>query len=147
MITNEHLATARGSNLGISTKFAREIGKFVCGKKVSTAKKLLNEVIDLKIAVPFKRYNFDLGHKRGSVGPARFPVKAAKEMLNIIESAEMNATNKGLDEDNLYVYRVISNKGSTQFKAGRHRGRHAKRTHIQVYLAEKERKKEEKKVK
>jgi len=147
MITKEHLATARGTNLGISTKFTREIGKFICGKKLVVAKKMLNGVIDLTVAVPFRRYNFDLGHKVGSVGPGRFPVKAAKEMLNLVESAEMNAINKGLDSDSLYVYRVITNKGTTQMKAGRHRGRHTKRTHIQVDLAEKEKKKETKKEK
>lgn len=138
------MATARGENLGISTKFSREVAKFVTGKKVVAVKKLLQGVMEMKTAIPFKRYNFDLGHKTG-MGPGRFPVKVAAELLSLIESAEMNAINKGLDENKLYVYRVITNKGNTQMKPGRQRGRQAKRTHIHVYLTEKENKKKEEK--
>ncbi|MBS3162690.1 50S ribosomal protein L22 [Candidatus Woesearchaeota archaeon] len=144
MTETEHIATARGVNLGISTKFAMEIARFVRGKSLVKAKKELNGVLEQKIAVPFKRYNFDLGHKRGASGPGRYPIKATKEILLLIESAEANAENKGLDKELLVVQNVIANKGTTQVRAGRKRARHAKRTHVQVILIEKEKKKEEK---
>ncbi|MBS3170281.1 50S ribosomal protein L22 [Candidatus Woesearchaeota archaeon] len=144
MTENEHIATARGTNLGISTKFATEIARFVRGKSLVKAKKELNGVLEQKVAVPFKRYIFDLGHKRGASGPGRYPIKATKEILVLLESAEANAENKGLDKELLYVQNVIANKGTTQVRAGRKRARHTKRTHVQVILVEKEKKKEEK---
>ena len=145
MEKSEHTATARGSNIGISTKFTVEVAKFIKGKNVEKAKTLLEEVIQKKTAVPFTRFTFDLGHKRGSVGPGRYPVKAAEEILALLRSAEMNAGNKGLDMNNLYVASAIASKGNTQMRPGRHRGRHAKRTHFVITLAEKEIKKTDKK--
>jgi len=145
MEAREHIASARGSNLGLSTKFAVEVASFIRGKNLVTAKKLIQGVIDAKVAVPFKRYHMDLGHKRGSVGPGRYPMKVAVEVLRLLNSAEMNATNKGLDVDALFVSKVIANKGNTQMRPGRHRGRHAKRTHIEIFLTEREKKKVEKK--
>lgn len=145
MENTAHIATAKGENLRISRKFAVEVTGFIRGRKLADAKKKMTEVIALKTAVPFKRYHMDLGHKRGSIGPGRFPANVAKEVLRLLNSAEMNAANKGLDMESLYVLRAVANKGNTQMKAGRLRGRHAKRTHIEVSLAEKEKKKTEKK--
>lgn len=145
MEMKQHTATARGTNLGISRKFAVEVAKFIQGRKLVNAKKILEEVLEKKTAVPFTRYNMDLGHKRGPMGPGRYPMKAAEEILSLLKSAEMNANNKGLDQDSLFVLSAIANKGSTQMRAGRHRGRHAKRTHFEVILAEKEKKTAEKK--
>lgn len=145
MEKNEHTATAKGENLGISRKFAVEVTGFIRGRTLVDAKKKMEDVIALKVAVPFKRYHMDLGHKRGPMGPGRFPGKVAKEVLLLLKSAEMNAENKGLDKESLYVSRAVAHKGSTQMKAGRHRGRHAKRTHIEIALAEKEKKKDLKK--
>lgn len=147
MTENEQIATARGTNLGISTKFAMEVARFVRGKSLIKAKKDLENVLLQKVAVPFKRYHFDLGHKRGASGPGRYPLKTTQEILTLLESAEANADNKGLDKESLYVKSIITNKGSTQVRAGRKRARHAKRTHVEIILAEKEKKKEEKKEK
>ncbi len=145
MTEKEHIATARGTNLGISTKFAMEVARFVRGKSLVKAKKDLQAVLLQKVAVPFKRYNQDLGHKKGASGPGRYPLKTVKEILALLESAEANADNKGINKELLYVQNVIANKGSTQVRAGRKRARHAKRTHVQVILAEEEKKENEKK--
>ncbi len=145
MENKEHIATAKGENLSISRKFAVEVTGFIRGRTLVDAKKKMEDVIALKVAVPFKRYHMDLGHKRGSIGPGRFPSKVAKEILRLLNSAEMNAQNRGLDIESLFVSRAVANKGSTQMKAGRFRGRHAKRTHIEIALAEKEKKKTEQK--
>src|SRR3989344_4850714 len=141
MEDTQHIASARGNNIGISRKFAVEVAGFLRGKNLADAKKKMEDVIALKVAVPFKRYHMDLGHKRGPMGPGRFPAKVAKEVLLLLKSAEMNAQNKGLDIDSLYVSHIVANKGNTQMKAGRQRGRHAKRTHIEIVLKEKEKKK------
>ena len=41
-----------------------------------------------------------VAHKKG-VGPGRFPKKAAKAILRVIESAKHNAEYKGLDAENM----------------------------------------------
>jgi len=145
MMNKEHIATAKGMNLGISRKFAVEIGRFIKRKKVSKVKTLLEGVIEIKVAVPFTKYHFDLGHKKGSIGPGRFPVSAAKEILYLVKSAEMNAINKNFDMENVYVSNVLVGMGNTTHRAGRLRGRLAKKTHVEIILEEKEVKKEDKK--
>jgi len=145
MENNAHIATAKGENLRISRKFAVEVATFIRGKALADAKKKMENVMALKVAVPFRKYHMDLGHKRGPMGPGRFPANVAKEILHLLKSAEMNALNKGLDAESLYVLRIVANRGNTQMKPGRLRGRKAKRTHIEITLAEKEKKKTEKK--
>jgi len=144
MTKEEHTATVRGFNLAISKKFSVEVANFIRRKKLKVAKELMEGVIEKKIAVPFRKHNRDLGHKRG-IGPGRYPIKVAKQILILLESAEMNATNKGLDVDALFIKEISANKGSTSMKGGRHRGREAKRTHLEILLEEKEEKKKTKK--
>lgn len=140
----QHTALAQGTNLAVSWKFSFEVARFIRGKDLETAKKLMQGVTVLDVAVPFRRYDFDLAHKRGGIGPGRFPVKAAKAILEVLESAEMNAINKGLDQKKLYVQSIVTNKGTTVAHGGRLGGRRAKRTHIAIVLAEREEKKEKK---
>jgi len=135
---NEHQAKAIGRNLPISFKYAIEIGSFIRGKTLKQAKLLLEQVIAKKRAVPMKRFNRDVGHKRGRIAAGRYPVKASSEVLALIHSAEMNALNKGLSSENLMLTEYIANKGATQWRFGRQRRRKAKRTHIIVILEEAE---------
>ena len=137
----EHSASARGWNLAVSTKFSVEVANFIRGKSVQKAKLDMENVIEQTTAVPFWRYTRDLAHKPGPIGPGRYPVKVAKAILLLLQSAELNAINKGLDGDALFVKSIIANKGSGVMRAGRHRGRSAKRTHIEVIVEEKEIKK------
>lgn len=130
-------ARALGDNLSISKKFSVEIARFIRGRDLAKAKELLHNVIEKRVAVPFKKYNFDLGHKRGQ-GPARYPIKAAKAFLILLESAEANAIHKGLSASSLYIKSIIANKGSTVPHYSRHQGRQAKRTHVEVILEERE---------
>ncbi len=98
-----------------------------------------------KVAVPFTKYHMDLGHKRGPMAQGRYPIKVAEEMLKLVNSAEMNAANKGLDVDALYVSNVITGKGNGGQRGGRHGGRQTKRTHIEVQLEGREKRKAPKK--
>ncbi len=141
----EHQAIARGTNLAISKKFCVEIAKFIRGRDLDKAKGLMNGVISKSVAVPFTKHNRDLGHKPGRIAAGRYPVKAAKVVLSLLEAAEMNAMNKGLDSEALYVAEIMANKGTGQMKGGRQRGREAKRTHIDIVLMEREGKKKAKK--
>jgi len=93
-------ARAIGKELPISPKFSREICRMLRGKNVAVAISILEEIEALKRAVPTKRHNFGVAHKRG-IGPGRYPKKAAKAIREVVESAKSNAEYKGLDADNM----------------------------------------------
>lgn len=103
---------AIGKEIPISPKFSREICQMIKGKKVNIALKMLEEVTELTRPVPIRRYNMGVAHKKG-VGPGRFPVKAAKAISKVIESAKQNAEYKGLDADNMRVKLVAAHLGRT----------------------------------
>ncbi|MAG78089.1 50S ribosomal protein L22 [archaeon] len=140
MVKKEHTASVMGNNVDISKKHSIEIGDFIRGKNIDKAKALMEGVIAKKIAVPFKRFNMDVGHKKGRIAAGRYPVKAAQRILGLLNSAESNAEDKGLDLDVLYVSEFIANKGTGSLHQSRHRGRSMKRTHIKIVLEEREKK-------
>ncbi len=103
-------AKALGREMPISPKFAREVAGMVRGMKVEDARAALEAVIDKKKAVPLKRYNKRVSHKPG-VGPGRYPVKAAKAILGVIDSAASNAEYKGLDVGNMAIATISVSRG------------------------------------
>ncbi len=146
----ENSAKAAGINLPISLKHAVNICSELRMKSLADAKSILEGVIKKRNPIRFRRYNRDLGHKKG-MGPGRYPVKASREILKILRSAEANAQVKGLNTSNLIIRHIAVKKGSTQMRYGRHRGRQTKRSHLEVVLetgttpaSKKESKKEEK---
>ncbi len=144
MENEEHIAKVVGRDLGISTKQAIQIAKFIRNRKLETAKNMLKEVIDKKRAVPFTRFNRDMGHK-AKIGPGRYPIKASKEILRLLLSVENNAQVKGLGTGDLYITRIIPQKGAIEHRHGRRYGRTMKRTHMEIIVEEKIEKKQEKK--
>ncbi len=122
-------------NVPISRKKGVELARAIRNKKLDTAYQILNDVIALKKAVPFKRYNMDKAHKPG-IGPGGFPVKCATYFLKVLKNAEANALNKGLSRNDLYVSYVSVDKGETRAKSGRTRGRRSKSAHISLMLSE-----------
>jgi len=146
-MTNEHEAKVAGRNMPISTKQTIEIANFIRGKNLMKSKEMLAKVITKEKAVPYGRFNMDTGHRKGNVGPGRYPVKASKEILNLLDSLEANAQNKGLDVDALYIKTIIPNQGATVWHYGRQRRRQAKRTNIEIIAEEKEEEKKKRKEK
>ncbi len=142
----EHMAKSTGRSMSVSTKYAIEICDQIRNKKISKAKKILQDVIELKKAIPLRKFNKDTPHQKG-VGPGRYPQKACGEILSLVESAEANAQFKGLNTSNLVIITAIANKAAKQWHYGRKRRRKMKRTHIEIIVAEgkDEKKKEAKK--
>ncbi|MFT0899187.1 50S ribosomal protein L22 [Candidatus Methanoprimaticola sp. MG2] len=103
-------AKALGREMPVSPKFAREVAGMIRGMKVETARQALEDVIDKKRAVPLKRYNKRVSHKPG-VGPGRYPVKAAKAILGVLNSAVSNAEYKGLNVDNMAIATISVARG------------------------------------
>lgn len=129
------IAKASGKDLGISLKHSAVICGFIRGKRLGVAKTMLSEVIDMKRAVPFSKFNKDLGHKHGMMS-GRYPIKSCKEILKILQSAESNAKEKNMDIDSVIIKEVKADKASTSLHYGRFRSRKMKRTHIEVVLTE-----------
>ncbi|MGB9978364.1 50S ribosomal protein L22 [Methanobacterium sp.] len=136
-------AKALGRSLKISPKHAVEICNKIRGMKVEKAEAYLEDVIEMKTAVPFKKHNKKVGHRRGIGGwpTGRYPVKAAKQILDILKNAEANAEYKGLDTENLKIMHISSHKGYvirgwTPRAFGRASPFNTPTTHVQIVLGE-----------
>lgn len=132
----EHMARAIGINLPISMKQSVEICRFIKNKNVEEAKKMLLSVVDKKISIPFKRYKKDLGHKT-KMGPARYPEKASKEFIKLIEGVEANAQFKGLNTSNLIINHVSAKQSGKSWHYGRKSRRKMKRANVEIFVEEK----------
>ena len=143
MKIEKNQAQANGRDIGISTKQSIEICNFIKKKETSKAKSLLEGVIKLKTAVPYNRFKRDIPHRKG-MASGRYPSKAAQEFLRLVNLAESNAKEKGLDSEKLFIRYAIANKGASSRHAGRFRGLKRKRTHISIILEEKQKRSEKK---
>jgi large subunit ribosomal protein L22 len=144
-VKNENIAKASSLNLAISTKDCIEISNFLRYKPLSFAKAYLEEVVELKKAIPLKRFIRDVGHKKG-MSSGRYPVKAAKQFLVLLNSVEANAQFKGLNTSGLKITKLISNKASIPSTGGRSRTG-TKRSSLEIEVKEAVAKKEDKKAK
>jgi len=96
----------------ISHKHAREIAVKIKGMSIETARDYLQDVVRLKRAVPFKRYNNEVGHKSDTgVMAGRYPQKAATEFVKLIDNLESNAEYRGMDLDRLKIINATVHKG------------------------------------
>jgi large subunit ribosomal protein L22 len=101
----EKTAKASGRDLRVSLKHAKEVCKTIKGMKLEEAKNLLTQAINKKTAIPFHRYKKKAAHRRGlqKAYAGKYPVKAAKRILQVLEGAEANAEFKGLDTERLRI--------------------------------------------
>lgn len=136
MDTNEPTARIVGHGLPVSTKHVIEISSFIRGKTVKKSKELLEEVIRLNRAVPFVHFKRDVGHKKGRMAAGRYPQKASREVLRLLNGLEANAEQQGLDRNNLYIQTIIPNKDSIVWRSGRHVRRKMKHTSLTIIAAE-----------
>ena len=105
-------AAARGRELNISPKHAREICRAIKGMELARAKTYLARVDTLEQVVPFRRHNGKVGHRRGKgLGAGRYPGKAARQILKLLEGAEANAEALGKEADNLRILHIATSRG------------------------------------
>lgn len=136
-------ACAMAKSLKISPKHCVEICNAIRGMDVSKAKAYLEDVIDMKQSVPFKRHNKKVGHRKGQKGwpSGRYPVKAAAEVLKVLVNAEANAEYKGMDTEKLVIEHISSHRGVVIRGAiprafGRVTPFNTPTTHIQIVVQE-----------
>lgn len=140
----EKIAIASKDSVPISRKSSVEISSFLRGRNTDKAKNILKRVIEKKEAIPFKRYKRDIAHKKGKMAAGKYPVKASKYFLELIELVESNARQKGLVSP-FKIIHLLSNQGSKTWHYGKYRRRTAKRTHLEIKIQEIKKKEPEKK--
>ncbi|MBW2966034.1 50S ribosomal protein L22 [Candidatus Woesearchaeota archaeon] len=141
----EDIAKAVGVALPISTKQSIEICALIRRRSLAKAKKRLIDAINKKSAIPFKRFNDNIAHKKGNIAAGKYPEKACTHILKLLEAVEANAQFKGLNTSNLLITHICAHKAGGQWHYGRQRRRKMKRTTVEVVVkeaAEKEKKKE-----
>jgi len=104
-----------GMELHISPKHAREICRTLRGMRANLARAYLEDVIALKRAIPFKRFRRNVAHRHGLVGwdAGRYPEKAAKAVLVVLDNALANAEYKGMESDKMRIFHAGTKKGRT----------------------------------
>jgi large subunit ribosomal protein L22 len=144
MLNPEKTAIASGRELKVSHKAAREVCRAIKGRMLNNAKEYLRDVIAKKRAIPYMRYNKKLPHRHGLVKSfsGRYPIKASQQILNVLQSAQSNAENKGLDVDRLRIihaaaYQGMKLKRYTPRAHGSASPKYDTLTHVEIVLDEK----------
>ena len=111
---------------------------------LTQAKNYLLDVAEKKKVVPFRRYQKKAGHHTGLVGAfaGRYPINAAQKIHKILQGAQANAENKGLDIDRLQIIHAAAYPGMkvkrfTPRAHGRASPKNDTLTHVEIVLAEK----------
>lgn len=140
-IGKEHFVKVDVHNLPVSTKKSVEICEFIRHKELSKAKKQLTQVLEMKLAIPIKRFHKDRAHRPGrGISAGFYPVRTVKEFIILLNSLEANAAQKGLDVNNLVIHYAVANQGPGVWHSGRQRRRQMKITHVELRAKEKEKK-------
>lgn len=141
----ETTVKASGREVRVSHKHEREVCRTIKGMTLTQAKEYLKDVIEKKKIVPFRRYQKKLGHHSGitKAFAGRYPINAAKKTLKLLQQAQANAENKGLNTDNLKIIHAAAYPGMkvkrfTPRAHGRASPKFDTLTHIELVLAEKQ---------
>jgi large subunit ribosomal protein L22 len=138
------VARARGNEVPMSPKKTYEVLNAIRGLPLDRAESLLEEVVALRRPIPFRRYNQEVAHKKG-FGPARYPKKVAKNVLQLLRNARENAEYEGLDTDRLFVKVAASARGRIRKASmprahGRATAWNEQTTNVELVLAERKEK-------
>lgn len=136
------MARASTVNARISFKKSVEVARQLTGKKVSVAKKFLEDVIKQEQVVEYKRFNTEMPHKKGKgVMAGGYPVNVAKQFLLVLKNCEKNAENLGLGEsDELKIISASVRQGTGRYKMSRMSGRKMKSTHVEIIVTQDDKK-------
>lgn len=104
---------ASGRDIKMSPKAAVEICRAIREMRLDEAKAFLQDVSDKKRAVPYKHYKKKVAHKGEIQGwyAGRYPVKASREVLKILNGLEANAEDRGFDTERLKIIHAAANRG------------------------------------
>ncbi len=125
----KYSALAQGRSLPISKKHSMYLCTYVKNKSLDDAIHQLEDVRKLKRAIPFKG---EIPHRKGIMS-GRYPVKAARYMINILKALKGNALTNGLDIKKTRISQASSHWASRPLRSG---GRRAKRTNVLLIARE-----------
>jgi large subunit ribosomal protein L22 len=141
----DRLAKGAGRDLRIKPKHAREVCAVIKGMKVERAKKYLEDVIQLKQAVPFRRYKKKQAHRKNLKQfkwyAGKYPQKTAARIYEILSAVESNAEYKGLDIDLCRIIHAATHQGRIikryiQRAHGRSSSRFKRLSHVEIVIYE-----------
>lgn len=141
------MVKARGSDLRVHFKNTHEAGAAIKGMTLSRAQKFLQNVIEKKEIVPFRRFRIGVKGKpqcrTWKVPVGRWPKKSAEFLLGLLKNCESNGELQGIDTDNLVVTHVQVNKAMRgrrrTFRAhGRINAFLSQPCHVEMFLTEPE---------
>lgn len=142
-IDPDKTAISSGRNMRCSPKQCREVCNAIRGMMLDKAIELLENVIEEKAWIPFRRHKKKRGHHSGMKKWATggHPVKASQNILKVLRNAEANADNKGLDIDRLRIIHAAAGRGVTYKKYierafGRSTPYFENSTHVEIVLEE-----------
>lgn len=128
---NEKIAIVNGRNLSVGLKHAIALSKFIRGKDIDVAIKQLEEVAQMRIAVPMAG---EIPHRRNmdkTSGSGRYPVKGAKEFIKLLKSLKSNAIVKEIELEKYKVHAIPNNAPRPYKRFGQGR---MKRCHVTIQL-------------
>ena len=157
LLQGSRLATARSVQVDMHVKHCFEVCRAIKNKTAGEAIAFLNQVLKIDsnradvrrkaAAVPFRLGSGNkrkrrsgpsmVGHRKGGIGPGRFPVKASREIIKVIESAMENARYQyeDIDAEEMLITHIAAHRG--RIRKGwipRARGRATPSKHYQVNL-------------
>lgn len=138
---NSKIARAMGRDLNISLKNAVIVCSRIKGMRLQKAMDLLNDVILLKKAIPFRKFTKGVGHRKGlgKNAVAKYPKRASFEILKVLKNLEKNSEYKGLNTEKLKIINATTLKGISRVKRkprGRYKRRVTQLVNIQIIAKE-----------
>jgi len=157
LLQGNRLAAARSVQIDMHVKHCFEVCRAVKNMTAGKAVSYLNEVLlidsdraDIRKkakAIPYRLGSGNkrkrrsgpsmVGHRKGGMGPGRYPVKASREIIKLIESAMENARYQyeDIDAEEMVITHIAAHRG--RIRKGwipRARGRATPSNHYQVNL-------------
>lgn len=138
-ISAKELAIVNGIGLKISAKHCFSICKLLKRKTPSQAISRLEDVIEMRRAVPMA--NREVPHQKGKgMAGGRFPKNACIEIIKLLNQLKANAVVNSIEDPVIVLAKA--NKAKRPFKKA---GRKAKRAHVYIEVRSKSKLKMEKK--
>ena len=144
LLQGSRLATARAVNRDVHHKHCYQIAKAIKGMYAGDAIDYLERVIKKEIAIPYKRRsrkgkggNTMAGHRKGKMGPGRYPRNASLVYIKLIDSAMDNARqhHEDVEAEDMVITHVAAHRGNVaKAMRPRARGRATPSNHYQVNL-------------
>jgi large subunit ribosomal protein L22 len=156
-LQGNRLSVARATNVDVHVKACFEICRTIRGMTVGAAVRKLEKVLlidsdrpDIRAkaeAIPYRLGSGNkkrkrsgpsmVGHRKGGMGPGRYPVKASRVVIKLLNSAMDNARHQheDIDAEDMIISHIAAHRGT--IKRGfmpRARGRATPKNHYQVNL-------------